>query len=91
MSDIILLHYNNYFNRKAMHPGNSATNTISQYTALDSNYVRVSGVNFNPADGVDTSLVLGKGEIPTSGKELDTFDYLITCEVGDTDPAVTSR
>lgn len=86
-TDIVLLHYNNYFNRQIKVAGTE----LAQYTALDANYTTVELVNFNPSDGVSTSLVLGKGEIPTTGKDLDSYDYLLLIDHDDTDKKVLSR
>ena len=85
-TDIILLHYNNYFNRTIKVPGN----TLADYTALDANYTTISAANFNPADGVSTSLIVGKGEAATVGKELHTYDYLLVVD-DDTNHTVLSR
>ena len=86
-TDIVLLHYNNYFNRQIKVAGT----TLAQYTTLDDNYTSVETVNFNPSDGVSTSLVLGKGEVPTTGKDLDSYDYLLLIDHEDTNKKVISR
>ena len=85
-TDIVLLHYNNYFNRTIKVPGN----TLADYTALDANYTTISAANFNPADGVSTSLIVGKGEAATVGKELHSYDYLLVVD-DDTNHTVLSR
>ena len=51
---LLLLHYNNYFNRII-----KKEDTVAAYMNADSNYRVASNVNFNPGDGVNTSLVLG--------------------------------
>lgn len=85
-TDIVLLHYNNYFNRTIKVPGN----TLANYTAIDADYTKISSANFNPADGVNTTLIVGKGEAATTGKELHSYDYLLV--VGDdTNNTVLSR
>lgn len=75
-TDIVLLHYNNYFNRQIKVAGN----VLSDYTSEDIYYSSVSVVNFNEADGVSTSLILGKGELPTASKALDSYDYLLVVD-----------
>lgn len=75
-TDIVLLHYNNYFNRQIKVAGN----VLSDYTSEDIYYSSISVVNFNEADGVSTSLILGKGELPTPSKALDSYDYLLVVD-----------
>lgn len=75
--DIYLLQYNNYFNRHVRRPNsyiNRSTSYISGTSGVGA-YNIIRGVNFNPSDGVTTTLVLGKGESLTY--DLDTFDYLL--------------
>lgn len=86
-TNIILLHYNNYFNRIAKLAGNTA----QDYTTLDSKYSTITSVNFNPNDNVTTSMILGKGEIPVSGQELDSYDYLLVINADDVNYPVLSR
>lgn len=87
MKDIILLHYNNYFNRQVKKAGDLE----GDYTSLDTYYTAIRTVNFNPSDGVDTSLILGKGEQPTPSNDYDTYDYLIVTDPNDNDHPVLSR
>lgn len=87
MKDIILLHYNNYFNRQVKKAGDLETD----YTGLDTYYTAIRTVNFNPSDGVDTSIILGKGEQPTPSKDYDTYDYLIVTDPNDNNHPVLSR
>ena len=56
---LLLLHYNNYFNRII-----KKKDTITDYKAADAGYKEVSNINFNPGDGVATSIVLGLGQTP---------------------------
>ena len=82
--DLYLIQYNNYFNRQIRRP-NSYINRTSSYISGASGigaYNIIRSVNFNPADGVTTTLVLGKGETLTY--DLDTFDYLLIA-----DPSIT--
>lgn len=82
---LLLLHYNNYFNRII-----KKENTIAAYKAADSAYKEASNINFNPGDGVNTSLVLGLGQNGSLfvGEE---FDYLVAYEVVDNSPVIDSR
>ena len=68
---LLLLHYNNYFNRIV-----KKKDTIADYKAADANYKEVSSINLNPGDGVNTSIVLGLGQ---NGNIFgnDEFDYLV--------------
>lgn len=77
-TNITLLNYNNYFNRIV-----KSESTLAAYKALDSNYTDIAGVNFNPADGVNTDLVVGTSSIPHN------YDYLIVWDTSDS--SITSR
>ena len=74
---LLLLHYNNYFNRII-----KKKDTIEDYKAADEHYKEVSNINFNPGDGVNTSIVLGLGQ-NGSVFEGDEFDYLVEYETID--------
>ena len=82
---LLLLHYNNYFNRII-----KKENTIADYKAADADYKEVSNINFNPGDGVNTGLVLGLGQ-NGSLFEGDEFDYLVAYEVVDNVNVINSR
>ena len=82
---LLLLHYNNYFNRII-----KKENTIADYKAADSAYKEASNINFNPGDGVNTSLVLGLGQ-NGSLFDGDEFDYLVAYEVVDNINVINSR
>ena len=82
---LLLLHYNNYFNRIIKNKY-----TVPEYKSADSNYKEVSNVNFNPGDGVSTSLVLGLGQ-NGSLFEGDEFDYLVAYETVDDVTYIRSR
>lgn len=56
MSRIALLSYNNYYNRIY-----KKESSLSDYIGVSDNYIVLNNINFNPGDGVTTSLVLGKG------------------------------
>lgn len=82
---LLLLHYNNYFNRII-----KKENTIADYKAADAAYKEASNINFNPGDGVNTSLVLGLGQ---NGSLFvgDEFDYLVAYELVNNSPVIDSR
>ncbi len=82
---LLLLHYNNYFNRII-----KKENTIADYKAADADYKEASNINFNPGDGVNTGLVLGLG---SNGSlfEGDDFDYLVAYKVVDNVSVIDSR
>ena len=71
---LVLQKYNNYFNRTI-----KKLSTVDDYRNADgANYNDVSNINFNPADGVTTELVLGKG-VGAGGDAnwYDESDYLV--------------
>ena len=82
---LLLLHYNNYFNRII-----KKKDTVADYKAADTNYKEVSNINFNPGDGVATSIVLGLGQ---NGSIFtgDEFDYLVAYETVDNKQVINSR
>ena len=82
---LLLLHYNNYFNRII-----KKKDTIADYKATDADYKEVSNINFNPGDGVNTSIVLGLGQ---NGNIFgnDEFDYLVAYEVVGEANVINSR
>ena len=82
---LLLLHYNNYFNRII-----KKKDTIADYKSADTNYKEVANINFNPGDGVATSIVLGLGQ---NGSLFDgeEFDYLVAYEVVDNANVINSR
>ena len=82
---LLLLHYNNYFNRVI-----KKEDTIAAYKAADAAYKEASNINFNPGDGVSTSLVLGLGQ-NGSLFEGDEFDYLVTYETVGNDNVIRGR
>ena len=82
---LLLLHYNNYFNRII-----KKENTIADYKAADADYKEASNINFNPGDGINTSLVLGLGQ-NGSLFEGDEFDYLVTYEIVDNVSVIRGR
>ena len=83
---LLLLHYNNYFNRII-----KKKDTIADYKAADADYKEVSNINFNPGDGINTSLVLGLGQTGALFESDDEFDYLVAYEVVGNDKVINSR
>ena len=82
---LLLLHYNNYFNRII-----KKENTIAAYKSADAAYEEASNINFNPGDGINTSLVLGLGQ-NGSLFEGDEFDYLVAYEIVDNVSVIRGR
>ena len=82
---LLLLHYNNYFNRII-----KKEETVAAYMNADEHYRVASNVNFNPGDGVSTSLVLGLGP---NGDIFDgeEFDYLVAYEIVDNVSVIRGR
>ena len=82
---LLLLHYNNYFNRII-----KKEDTVAKYMNADSNYRVASNANFNPGDGVNTSIVLGCG---ANGSLFDgeEFDYLVAYEIVDNVSVIRGR
>ena len=82
---LLLLHYNNYFNRII-----KKEETVAAYMNADDHYRVASNVNFNPGDGVSTSLVLGLGP---NGDIFDgeEFDYLVAYEIVDNVSVIRGR
>ena len=83
---LLLLHYNNYFNRII-----KKKDTVADYKATDANYKEVFNINFNPGDGVNTSIVLGLGQTGTIFEGADEFDYLVAYETVDNKQVIDSR
>ena len=82
---LLLLHYNNYFNRII-----KKKDTIADYKAADADYKEALNINFNPGDGLNTSLVLGLGQ-NGSLFDGDEFDYLVAYEVVGNNNVINSR
>ena len=84
-TNVLLLHYNNYFNRKI-----KKLETVAEYKAADSttennvtvaNYSECLNINFNPGDGIVTSLILGYGTNPSSMFNPGAnYDYLVVVD-----------
>ena len=83
---LLLLHYNNYFNRII-----KKKDTVADYKAADTNYKEVANINFNPGDGVATSIVLGLGQTGSIFTSTDEFDYLVAYETVDNINKIDSR
>ena len=82
---LLLLHYNNYFNRII-----KKEETVAAYMNADEHYRVASNANFNPGDGVSTSIVLGLGP---NGDIFDgeEFDYLVAYEIVDNVSVIRGR
>ena len=68
MNILLLKGYNNYFNRIL-----KKEDTIADYKAAvvdgnDLNYLDLQSINFNPNDGITTTLVIGKGDLSWDDK-----------------------
>ena len=75
-TNVLLLHYNNYFNRIV-----KRLDTVDEYKNADPNYKICNSVNFVPGDGVSTSLVLGYGNNPSNLFDYGAhFDYLVVMD-----------
>ena len=83
---LLLLHYNNYFNRII-----KKKDTVADYKAADTNYKEVANINFNPGDGLNTSIVLGLGQTGSIFTGTDEFDYLVAYETVDNKQVIDSR
>ena len=67
LSNLKIYSYNNYFNRKVLKEANLTSYGTPVYT--------LDNANFNPADGVNTSVILGTIDY------LDNGNYLIVCDL----------
>ena len=76
MSAIYCISYNNYFNRTV-----KREETIAAYLGENNSNVRYSeaNFNFNPADGANTAITVGRSENPAN----DYGDYLLVVENGE--------
>ena len=83
---LLLLHYNNYFNRII-----KKEDTLADYKAADADYKEVYNINFNPGDGVNTSIVLGLGQNGALFAGDDEFDYLVASETVNNTNVIKSR
>ena len=89
-TNVLVLHYNNYFNRIV-----KKESSVFDYMDADTvdqvaRYADCQNINFNPADGVLTSVILGYGTNPsgifTNGSD---YDYAVVYEYIDDDVAHT--
>ena len=85
MSRIALLSYNNYYNRLF-----KIEDSLSAYLTAATSYTLLDNINFNPADGVTTSLIVGKGQAPFTTWESGSPDYLIVYKTT-TEDIIVSR
>ncbi|MBO7735397.1 MAG: hypothetical protein J6S67_22725 [Methanobrevibacter sp.] len=75
MANIVFLSWNNYLNRAYR-----KEDTVSSYISKVSNYIVQSDINFNPGDGVNTTLVVGKGSGAFLDWEKASPNYLVVFE-----------
>lgn len=90
-TNVLLLHYNNYFNRTI-----KTEDSVQGYMDADTtiivggdpiiHYLDYQNINFNPSDGVDTSLVLGYGNSQATVQ--DDYDYCVVYEESGEDPDI---
>lgn len=91
MNILLLKGFNNYFNRIV-----KKYSTLADYKNNSNTYLEFSSINFNPNDGVATSLVVG-GPTQTEGNQVlfwehnGTPDYLIAYDSGDGKDIIRSR
>ena len=81
-TNVLLLHYNNYYNRIV-----KKLATVAEYKEADANYKDCTNINFVPGDCVKTSLVLGFGTNPADLS--NNFDYLVVYD--STNSTILSR
>ena len=75
MANIAFLSWNNYLNRMYRRE-----DTISGYITKSPNYIIQTDINFNPGDGVNTTLVVGKGSGAFLDWEKVSPNYLVVFE-----------
>lgn len=86
-TNILLLHYNNYFNRIV-----KKLDTVDEYKNADPNYHICNGINFVPGDGITTTLVLGFGNNPSNlFDDGADCDYLVVMNGDDVTYPIVSR
>lgn len=91
MNILLLKGFNNYFNRIV-----KKYSTLADYKSNSNTYLEFTNINFNPNDGVATSLIVG-GPTQTEGDQIlfweynGTPDYLIAYDVGDGKDLIRSR
>lgn len=91
MTILLLKGYNNYFNRIA-----KKENDLDSYKTAASSYLEFENVNFDPQDGIMTSLIVG-GPTQNEGDQIlwwevnGSPDYLLAIDPGDDDPILRSR
>lgn len=82
--NLLLLSYNNYYNRRV-----KGYDSLYPYAQNSTAYQVVGNINFDPNDGINTSLIIGTGvETWTASLDKASWDYLIAFE-GDPEAAPT--
>lgn len=91
MNILLLKGFNNYFNRIV-----KKYSTLADYKEHSNTYLEFSSINFNPNDGVVTSLIIG-GPTQTEGDQVLFWeyngapDYLVAYDNGDDEHVNVSR
>ena len=75
MTNILLLHYNNYFNRIVKKESSVANYRLADTVSSVARYKDLSNMNFVPGDGITTKFIIGKGDM--SDLELSSYDYVV--------------
>ena len=99
MNILLLKGYNNYFNRIV-----KKENTVSAYKSASTSFLEYSNVNFDPNDGISTSLIVGSeaqqivttvGDVEVKKildfEEAGSPDYLVVYKVVENNPVIHSR
>lgn len=86
-TSLLLLHYNNYFNRTI-----KKLESLSEYQQADQNSAGCNNINFNPGDGINTSLILGYGTNPSAMfNDGANYDYLVVFDSDNENYPILSR
>lgn len=87
MINVILCSYNNYYNRIM-----KKLDSVEKYrTSTHPNYIDLENINFNPADGITTTLVVGKGSGMFLNWEKGGPDYCVVYEKNNNVETIISR
>lgn len=87
MINVILCSYNNYYNRII-----KKLDSVAEYrTSTYPKYIDLENINFNPADGVTTDLIVGKGTGMFLNWEKGGPDYCVVYEKNNNVETILSR
>ena len=85
--NLLICSYNNYYNRIV-----KKLETVNEYRgATTPLFIDITDVNFNPADGVATSVIVGKGTGMFLNWEKGSPDYCIVYETANNVETINSR